>query len=452
MKSLINCKVLLMCILILVFAGEIKAQNSNDAPKYIKILKDAIYKDYKATWAKPGGKLIYPYLVPGSKDYSGQLWDWDSWLSNIAMQQIVTDIGSDKDKAELMEHGKGCVLNFLSYGGWDGWLPGMMTEMGSTKPEFIYNDNPRKPVIAQHAAFLTKLMKGDAEWLRDKFEMLQHHITKLKEHHRNKATGLYYWFNDVGVGIDNDPTVFFRPERSSGNIYLNSLMYKELLSMQYLAKQLGFVDLAKSYASSANELKDAMYKNCWDPRDGMFYSVDLNLMPVTEKPTWGGSFVIHSGCPRNYDCLIMRIEYWACFMPLWNGLATKEQAGRILTHVMDTATFNAPAGIRSLSKMEKMYDVSATGNPSNWRGPIWIVTNYMVFRGLLNYGFEKEARQLAEKTILLLGRDIEKNGALHEFYDPESGLPLMNKGFQNWDYLVANMMAWYEGRPMVTEF
>ena len=41
------------------------------------------------------------------------------------------------------------------------------------------------------------------------------------------------------------------------------------------------------------------------------------------------------------------------------------------------------------------------GSQSNWQGPIWGISNYMVFRGLTDYGFKKEARQLAEKTIAL---------------------------------------------------
>ena len=111
----------------------------------------------------------------------------------------------------------------------------------------------------------------------------------------------------------------------------------------------------------------------------------------------------------------------------------------VITHLRDTTLFNAPAGIRTLAPLEKMYDTRASGNPSSWLGPIWINVNYLVFKGLLNYGFEDDARILAEKTILLLGRDFERFGALHEYYLPENGEPVLNKGFQNWNFLVLNM-------------
>jgi putative isomerase len=102
--------------------------------------------------------------------------------------------------------------------------------------------------------------------------------------------------------------------------------------------------------------------------------------------------------------------------------------------------------------MEKMYSVAASGNPSSWRGPIWGISNYLVFRGLVDYGFDAEAKELAAKTIVLLGRDLERTGVMHENYLPESGEPILNPGFQNWNYLVLNMIAWMEGRNSVREF
>jgi putative isomerase len=56
------------------------------------------------------------------------------------------------------------------------------------------------------------------------------------------------------------------------------------------------------------------------------------------------------------------------------------------------------------------------------------------------------------KTIRLFGRDFERFGVLHEYYLPDSGEPVLNPGFQNWNYLVLNMAAWYEGKPVVREF
>ncbi len=155
----------------------------------------------------------------------------------------------------------------------------------------------------------------------------------------------------------------------------------------------------------------------------------------------------------DWDCLIMRIGVWSGFMAMWAGIATPEQAKRMVEeHLKNEKTFCAPYGVRTLSKMEKMYNLRASGNPSSWLGPIWGISNYMTFMGLVDYGFEAEARELAEKTIRLFGRDYERFGALHEYYLPENGEPVLNRGFQNWNYLVLNMINWYEGKMPVREF
>ena len=299
-------------------------------------------------------------------------------------------------------------------------------------------------------------MDGNAEWLRDDFYYLQAFVDKYLNFHRHKATGLIYWETDEAIGVDNDPYTFYRPDESSGSIFLNALMYKELLAMVYLADCLDLTEIAQYYGREADKLLANIREHCWDPRDGFYYSVDLDLRPV-EKPDikslQPGKLYLHTGQPRTYDCLIQRLSVWSGFMSLWAGIATPEQAAiSVERQFHDTASFNAPAGIRTLSPLEKMYDTRASGNPSSWLGPIWINVNYLVFRGLINYGYNNEARELAEKTILLLGRDFERFGALHEYYLPENGEPVLNKGFQNWNFLVLNMAAWLDNQVVVTEY
>jgi putative isomerase len=63
----------------------------------------------------------------------------------------------------------------------------------------------------------------------------------------------------------------------------------------------------------------------------------------------------------------------------------------------------------------------------------------------VRYGFRREAQDLAEKAIRLFGRDLELFGALHEYNQPENGEPILNRGFQDWNYLVMNMIYWLEG-------
>ena len=143
---------------------------------YSSIIKKCIYNDYKGMFREEGMALKYPFITPGSSQYSDVLWDWDSWLTNIALRQILLDIGNDKASKEAIEYEQGCILNFLEFGGMDGWIPINIKResvRAEIQPKEIYKTNMHKPCLAQHAAFLTKLNGGDAEWLRAKFYYLQ---------------------------------------------------------------------------------------------------------------------------------------------------------------------------------------------------------------------------------------------------------------------------------------
>ena len=436
------------------------AQTVQATQEHRELIKQHICSDYKKMLKQPTGiALKYPYLTPGSKQYAAVLWDWDSWLSDVALRQTLNDVGSDSDCEEALKYEQGCVLNYLAYTSLeDGYMPMVIsasTDPDKIKPADIYKTNMHKPCLAQHAAFLVQQTGEGAEWLREGFPRMEAFIRNYHDHHRHAETGLYYWQDDLAIGVDNDPSTYFRPKGSSASIYLNCLMYKELRAMSYLAERLQLAEARQKYTLMADSLRDAVREWCWDEKDGMYYSVDLNLVPYTGEPQYifGTMMTLHKGAPRHWPCLIQRIGCWSGFMTLWAGIATPEQARRMVKdNLLDERTFWGTYGVRTLSKLEKMYNLRATNNPSNWLGPLWGISNYMVWRGLADYGLNDEARQLAGKTVTLFGEDLKKNGALHEYYDPDTGRPIMNPGFQNWNYLVLNMVAWLEGRNVIREF
>lgn len=390
--------------------------------------------NYHKLLRQPQGQLSHPFLVPGAT-YAFELWDWDSWLTDIAMCQI-TD-------TDLSQYQQGCILNFLEHMDENGRIP-MMIAPEKQLPRVLTPDtNGHKPCLAQHAAFLAK-QTGDASWLRGHFDKLLTFVRSYMTYHRH-GCGLYFWIDDCAIGVDNDPCTFYRPPRSSGSIFLNCMMYKELLGVVYLGEKLG-VDVAE-FAAEAENLKTAVQTLCYDEKDGMYYSVDFNLLPV-DPEQW-----LHKGAPRHWDCLIQRIGSWSGFLAMWAGIATPEQAQRMVKeNLLDEKAFWAPYGVRSLSRYEKMYTIKKSGNPSCWLGPVWGISNYLVWQGLLRYGFTAEAKELAEKTVSLFERDLADCGQLHEYYDPETGEGVNNMGFQSWNLLAANMQTWLTGETPVTEF
>jgi hypothetical protein len=392
----------------------------------------------------------YPFLVPGSV-YSDMLWDWDSWLCSVALLQALQEPGVSVTRTELLEHMKGCIRNYLHYQAPDGympicidrWLMRACDEMRQKGDEV----NQCKPVLAQFAALISR-EEGDVEWIREGFTGLQRFHRHYEDAYLHTATGLYYWHSDMATGVDNEPAFFGRPRNSCAAIFLNALMVRELEAGASLAQRLGLEADSAAYRAKCDTLVAAIRRYMWDERDGFYYNVDLQCKI---EPVFPG---LHMNQKTIWPCLPVRIQGWTGFIAMWAGIATPAQAERMVReHLLNPTAFASVGGVRSLAANEPMYNLEATNNPSNWLGGIWLIANYMAFRGLRTYGYVAEAADIYHKTVNLLAKDVAACGAMHEYYVPETGEPIVNQGFMNWNYLVMNMMAEMEGdRTPVNEW
>ena len=182
--------------------------------------------NYKKMLREPDGCLKYKFIVPGSV-YSNTLWDWDCWLTDVALSQFVKD--------DIKEYEIGCVLNYLenmdSKGRIHIFIDGKFSK---ERYENWGETNIHKPCLAQHAAFIIKKY-NDAEWLAPHFEKLCKFVDYYINNCRHE-TGLYFWIDDGAIGVDNDPSTFYRPNKSSGSIFLNCLCIKNSKPFALLAK------------------------------------------------------------------------------------------------------------------------------------------------------------------------------------------------------------------------
>ena len=101
------------------------------------------------------------------------------------------------------------------------------------------------------------------------------------------------------------------------------------------------------------------------------------------------------------------------FLPLFANAATPERAKRLVELLHDETRFWTPLPVPSISRDNPDYGTDM------WRGAVWLNFNYMVIKGLRNYGFDEEADELREKTLAAVLHWFEETGAVFEFYDPE---------------------------------
>jgi putative isomerase len=413
--------------------------------RYEANLREYIAAKVDTVLKKPAHYLQHPFVDPGSI-YDGNLWDWDSFWAVYALLNMADEENGER----YLTHARGNVYNFLDYQMEDGYIPMMIEKSDLPEPYLIgkrregHIMNMHKPFLCQQIAIISGY-SGDYNWIEPHLDKLEKYFSCYDACYYHENSQLYVWADDVMIGMDNDPATFGRPRFSTANIYLNSFMVSELNAMALILKKLGRPN-HRVYEAKARQLVEAVQAECWDKRDKFFYSVDVDIR--TRAYDW-----FHKGLGVFWKTLPIKVRVWSGFIPLWAGIADQSQAAFLARiHAQDANTFCSDYGIMTLAKDEKMFNVSATNNPSNWLGPIWIVANYVVFRGLMNYGYMKEASELCSRTVELLGRDLERTGTLHEYYDPTTGEPVMNGGFLNWNMLVLNMIDEVKGKPPISDF
>lgn len=415
-----------------------------------ELIKDYLFEKLDKVMKEPYACYKYPFVDPGSA-YNGNLWDWDTFWAVYAMIGVEENCDVAPDfKEKLIECGKGNVKNFLEFQLEDGYIP-MAVMNPNENPPYLIRKHLEGEILNMHKPFLCQQVclvsgySGSFDWIKGDIAKLKKYLECYDRYYLNERCGLYVWADDVMIGVDNDPSTFGRPRFTTASIYLNSFLVREFKAMAKICAAFGMDDDKKYYTEKAEKLAEAIRNECYDKRDKIFYSVDVDIKTRPYD-------IFHKGLGVFWNSLYIKVRCWSSFLPMLVGVATKEQAAALRDHIMDTETFLSPGGIRSLSYDEKMYNLEPTGNPSNWLGPIWIITQYAVFRGLMNYGYKEEAKVICERTLKLLGDDLRKSGDLHEYYNPETREPIMNPGFVNWNVLAINMADELAGKESAQRF
>lgn len=128
----------------------------------------------------------------------------------------------------------------------------------------------------------------------------------------------------------------------------------------------------------------------WDEQDGFFYSRD---------------FITHE---------LIKDQTIASLLPIYSGVITKEQAGRIVDCLKNYKTFGLNHPIPSVPLNNPAFSAVRY-----WQGPSWTNTNWLIIDGLERYGFSELANTLKDKSIEL----VELHGP-YEYFSPIDGQPL----------------------------
>ena len=347
---------------------------------------------------------ILPYPGTNDKLLTGyayhEFYDWDLYFENLYLSYYgVSDY---------------CFTNFkmfLSRQEPDGFIARMLNRR-NTGQMF-------KPFLAQIAVLGSRQKGEDYEWLRASYyEGLRKYLDRWFAYDADK-NGLPVWESADASGMDNQlrRAGSLRQFQDEG-VDLACYLYRELEAMALIAGKLGKPDDTRAFQARADKLAKTINAVFWDDKDGFYY--DRN-----EKT---GQTV--------------RLKSVAGFLPLWAGVASAEQAERLVReHLTNPHEFWLQYPIASYAATEPDFYEGRHGSECNWHGTTWIPTNYMIFHGLVRYGYKEIAKDLAYRTFRLA---LDANEVTREYYDSDTGAGNGMNPFWGWSSLAYVMPLEYE--------
>ena len=371
--------------------------------------------------------LLYlprPYVVPGGR--FNEMYGWDSYF-------IQTGLLEDGD----VEMAKNMAENFLyeirNYGK-------------------ILNANRSYYLTRSQPPFLTQMVLGvwkrthDRKWLEDALPAIESYYRFwTTEPHLTPETGLSRYF-DLGEGpapevlsaerderghthydlvreyfrrhkiADYDlgqyynrasgklTRLFYKGDRSMREsgfdpsnrfgpfnidiihynpVCLNSLLYLMEQQIAEIVEILGRRIEAGEWRTHARTRALTMSRLMWDDRDGLYYDYSFQTKQVRHYP------------------------FLTTFYPLWAGIASREQAARV---VKNLPMFERPGGLQT----------STFKSGNQWDAPFgWAPLQMIAVEGLRRYGYNQDADRITSKFLSMVLQDFLKTGIIVEKYDVE---------------------------------
>jgi len=369
---------------------------------------------------------IFTDTDTGRKYFTGYsyktLYDWDQYFESIV--QVYMGWSS-----ELIRNG---VTIFLDHQHESGHIDRSVPTNEFHAPEHV------KPFLSQ-IAWLVYRAYGEKDWILDSryFTRLQRYLDYWLEEMDGNHNGLSEWMSAPHTGMDNQhERCGWWLDRFSEGVDLNCYLVRECQAFSRLAELRGEDSLSQEYLQKSSQLAGRIRTLMWDDTDGFFYDRNARFGEdlMSRHASWASMI-------NNKPGELIKVKSISAFTPLWAGVATKEQARKLVyDYLINPREFWTPYPLATLARSERWYsqDWLPADLGCNWRAKVWIPTNYMVYHGLRRYGYHQLATLLAYETLKLV-----RMSGNREYYDAEDGMGCGLDPFWGWS-LLAHFMEYEE--------
>ncbi|MCG2716083.1 MAG: hypothetical protein L6422_07340 [Candidatus Marinimicrobia bacterium] len=308
-----------------------------------------------------------------------------------------------------------------------------------------YRHGPRGPQVYPHkgkattsAPFFTWTnweiysISKDTVFLRDCYRAGSAFVHYLERERDVDGDGLFEWgpygiIENVRDGWNAVFQLFSEGEDEGRDISdeldaldLSCQVANEMYYLNLMAKELGNKKGVEEWTKKFDKLAKLINKYMWDKQNKFYYHVAMS----------DNSFEFEGESLKRKEII--------GFLPMWAHVATKEQAKELVKHLKNPDSFRRKYGVPTLAADDPNYTAFVDGC-CRWNGPIWLLWDYMVFDGLKNYGYHKEAKQLADKMMLAVSTQLEKNHRFWESYSPDYPMQESPSNYI-WDSIMAKLL------------
>ena len=295
-----------------------------------------------------------------------------------------------------------------------------------------------KPFLAQMALLVEKAT-GERDWILAEpyFSRLKRYLDYWLVEMDGDGNGLSEWMSAPHTGMDNQhERAGFWLDRFCEGVDLNCYLVRECRAFAAVASWAGQAALAAEYIATAEARAERIRALCWDEADGFFYDRNAHAgeYPMSRHAGWASA--LNSGAGER-----IRVKTVAGFTALWAGVATPEQARRmIVEHLFNATEFWSAYPVPAMARSERWYsrDFHPADLGCDWHAKAWVPTNTMIYWGLRRYGYRGLASLVAHATHRLV--QVAGN---REYYDAETGAGCGLDPFWGWS-LLAHFMPYEE--------
>ena len=381
----------------------------------------SIYTDSNGSGFR-GIDIPFPYSSPCIKG-EGKFFFffyWDTYFTNLGLL-----------RAERFGIAKDNIKNMLWYIKREGYMPNHVGIENRSQPPYLCRMVREYIAASGDDAFLAEAADG----LRAEYHfwaVSRHTPTGLQRHGQHDINaGCEEFYSDARVlaqGNSLDAPIarqrevgaHFIAEAETGwdftqrfdsrcldfnAVDLNGLLYEYETYLSEVSKQLDWGDSARWKERAAKRV-ELVAQYLWNEEQGLFFDYDF----VNDRQS--------------------EVASLAAMLPLFSGLATAEQAERVRQNL---PLFEREHGVAVTDEREGCRDFQ-------WAFPnVWPPLVYVTVEGLRRYGFEADARRIAQKYVNTTITLFEQTGQLWEKTDSENG------NVAGGEYDAAPMLGWSAG-------